>query len=250
MTALLALGGVAKSFGAVQSLVDVTFAIEDHGIVGLIGPNGAGKSTLINVLTGVYAPNSGTVYFAGRDIAALSTADRARIGLVRTFQRPHPILDLTCIEGVMVGGLCRGLSQAEARSEAHEKLELLGLANVADYSPRKLPTGHLKLLDFLRVLMLRPRLVLLDELMAGLSHNELEVVQGVIEQLAQTGITFLVVEHLMGVIRRLSRHLVVMDAGQIVTEGEPTTVIRDPRVVAAYLGDDVESGSGDGASHA
>jgi branched-chain amino acid transport system ATP-binding protein len=250
MTFLLELEGVAKSFGAVRSLVDVTFAIEDRGIVGLIGPNGAGKSTLINVLTGVYAPNAGVVRFAGRNLAELSTADRARIGLVRTFQRPHPFLDLTCIEGIMVGGLCRGLSPAEARREAHEKLKLLGLADVADASPRKLPTGQLKLLDFLRVLMLRPRLMLLDELMAGLSPNELEVVQGAIEHLARNGVTFLVIEHLMEVIRRLSHHLVVMDAGQIVTEGDPATVIRDPRVVAAYLGDEVEPALGTEAPNA
>jgi branched-chain amino acid transport system ATP-binding protein len=241
MTVLLDLDGVTKSFGAVRSLVDVTFAIEEHGIVGLIGPNGAGKSTLINVLTGVYAPNAGAVRFAGRNLAGLSTAERARTGLVRTFQRPTPILDLTCIEGVMVGGLCRGLSTAEARREAYEKLELLGLAEVADLSPRKLPTGHLKLLDFLRVLMLRPRLVLLDELMAGLSITELEVVQGAVEHLAENGVTFLVVEHLMDVIRRLSRHLVVMDAGQIVTEGEPAAVISDPRVIEAYLGAEGQS---------
>ena len=250
MTVLLELDGVAKSFGAVRSLVDVTFAVEDRGIVGLIGPNGAGKSTLINVLTGVYPPSAGIVQFAGRNLAGLSTAERARTGLVRTFQRPHPILDLTCIEGVMVGGLCRGLSAAEARREAREKLELLGLAEVAELSPRTLPTGHLKLLDFLRVLMLHPRLVLLDELMAGLSLTELEVVQSAVEQLARNGVTFLVVEHLMGVIRRLSQHLVVMDAGQIVTEGDPVTVIRDPRVVAAYLGDEAETAPGIEVSHA
>ncbi len=250
MTALLELTGITKSFGAVRSLVDVTFTIDDHGIVGLIGPNGAGKSTLINVLTGVYAPSAGSVRFAGRNLAGLSTAERARAGLVRTFQRPTPILDLTCIEGVMVGGLCRGLSVSGARREAREKLELLGLAEVADLSPRKLPTGHLKLLDFLRVLMLHPRLVLLDELMAGLSITELEVVQGAVEHLAGTGITFLVIEHLMDVIRRLSRHLVVMDAGQIVTEGELAAVISDPRVVEAYLGTDAENATAIEAFHA
>jgi branched-chain amino acid transport system ATP-binding protein len=250
MTVLLELEGVTKSFGAVRSLVDVTLAVEDHGIVGLIGPNGAGKSTLINVLTGVYAPNAGTVRFAGRNLAGLSTAERARTGLVRTFQRPTPILDLSCIEGVMVGGLCRGLSVAEARREARDKLQLLGLEGVAELSPRKLPTGHLKLLDFLRVLMLHPRLVLLDELMAGLSITELEVVQGTVEHLARNGVTFLVVEHLMDVIRRLSRHLVVMDAGQIVTEGEPVAVISDPRVVEAYLGAERESASSIEVFHA
>jgi branched-chain amino acid transport system permease protein len=250
MTVLLELDGVAKSFGAVRSLVDVTFAIEDHGIIGLIGPNGAGKSTLINVLTGVYDPSAGAVRFAGRNLAGLSTAERARIGLVRTFQRPHPILDLTCIEGIMVGGLCRGLSAAEARREARDKLKLLDLAEVAELSPRKLSTGHLKLLDFLRVLMLHPRLMLLDELMAGLSVTELEVVQGAVEHLARNGITFLVVEHLMGVIRRLSHHLVVMDAGQIVADGEPESVIRDPRVIAAYLGAEADTAPGIEVFHA
>jgi branched-chain amino acid transport system permease protein len=250
MTVLLELDGVAKSFGAVRSLVDVTFAIEGHGIIGLIGPNGAGKSTLINVLTGVYDPSAGAVRFAGRNLAGLSTAERARIGLVRTFQRPHPILDLTCIEGIMVGGLCRGLSAAEARREARDKLELLDLAEVAELSPRKLSTGHLKLLDFLRVLMLHPRLMLLDELMAGLSVTELEVVQGAVEHLARNGITFLVVEHLMGVIRRLSHHLVVMDAGQIVADGEPESVIRDPRVIAAYLGAEADTAPGIEVFHA
>ena len=238
MTALLEIDGVAKSFGAVRSLVDITFSVEDHSIVGLIGPNGAGKSTLINILTGVYAPDGGSVRFAGRILGRAGTAERARLGLVRTFQRPTPILDLSCIEGVMVGGLVRGLSVGKARSAALDILTSLGLREAADQSPRKLPTGHLKLLDFARVLMLAPRLVLLDELMAGLSFSELEVVLGTIERLADRGASFLVVEHLLDVIKRLSRRLVVMDAGIIVAAGEPNEVIRDPRVIEAYLGDE------------
>lgn len=250
MTRILQVEGIAKSFGAVRSLVDVTFSIESHGIVGLIGPNGAGKSTLINVLTGVYAPSAGKVHFSGRDLAGLSTAERARAGLVRTFQRPRPIFDLTCVEGVMVGGLCRGFSAAQAKREALEKMELLGMANIAEASPRKLATGVLKLLDFLRVLMLRPKLVLLDELMAGLSVAELGTVLRAIEHLMREGVQFLIIEHLMGVIRRLSQHLVVMDAGLIVTEGEPEAVIGDPRVVAAYLGDEVAASSRAESNHA
>ena len=239
MTALLEINGIAKSFGAVRSLVNITFSVEDHSIVGLIGPNGAGKSTLINILTGVYPPDGGSVRFAGRNLGRPGTAERARLGLVRTFQRPMPILDLSCVEGVMVGGLVRGLPAGKARSAALDILTSLGLREAADQSPRKLPTGHLKLLDFARVLMLAPRLVLLDELMAGLSFSELGVVLGTIERLADRGASFLVVEHLLDVIKRLSRRLVVMDAGIIVAAGEPNEVIRDPRVIEAYLGDEV-----------
>jgi branched-chain amino acid transport system ATP-binding protein len=243
MTAILEINGIAKSFGAVRSLVDVTFTIEDHSIVGLIGPNGAGKSTLINILTGVYPPDGGSVRFADRNLGRSGTAERARLGLVRTFQRPTPILDLSCIEGVMVGGLVRGLSVGNARQEALDILTSLGLREQADQSPRKLPTGHLKLLDFARVLMLAPRLVLLDEMMAGLSFSELDVVIGTIERLADRGASFLVVEHLLDVIKRLSRRLVVMDAGIIVAAGEPNEVIRDPRVIEAYLGDETVAAS-------
>ena len=155
-----------------------------------------------------------------RDIGALPTAERARIGLVRTFQRPAPITDLSCIEGVMLGGLVRGLSIAEARREADSKLELLGLADVAGQPPRKLPTGRLKLLDFARVLMLHPTLVLLDELMASACRPaSLDTVLRAIEALADEGVHFVVIEHLMDVIKRLSRHLIVMDAGRIVAAG-------------------------------
>jgi branched-chain amino acid transport system permease protein len=138
----------------------------------------------------------------------------------------------------MVGALVRGLGIAEAREEAQAKLSLLGLAGVANQSPRKLPTGHLKLLDLARVLLLRPKLVLLDELMAGLSIGELETVLGAIELLSSEGVSFLVIEHLMEVINRLSRHLIVMDAGRVVTEGMPADVICDPHVIAAYLGEE------------
>ena len=241
MGALLEIRSVSKAFGAVRSLSDVSLRVEERSIVGLIGPNGAGKSTLINVLTGVYAPDSGAVTFAGRDLGGLSTADRARLGLVRTFQRPAPILDLSCLDGVAVGGLVRGLPIAEARRRALDILADLGLRDAAHETPLKLPTGYLKLLDFARMLMLAPRLVLLDELMAGLSHREIETALAAIECRAEQGVSFLVVEHLLDVINRLSRRLVVLDAGVVVAEGEPATVMLGPRVREAYLGDEVDT---------
>jgi branched-chain amino acid transport system ATP-binding protein len=240
MTALLEVVKATKLFGAVRSLSEVTFSVGEREILGVIGPNGAGKSTLINVLTGVYAPSSGMVRFAGQDISNLPTAERARLGLVRTFQRPSPIADLSCAEGVMVGGLVRGMSISEARRQATAKLRLLGLEKIAERSPRTLPTGHLKLLDLARVLMLAPKLVLLDELMAGLSLVELDIVLRAIETLAEEGTSFVVIEHLMEVIKRLSHRLIVMDAGQIVATGAPATVIRDPQVVLAYLGEEAQ----------
>jgi branched-chain amino acid transport system ATP-binding protein len=242
--ALLEIRGVSKAFGAVRSLSDVSLRVEERSIVGLIGPNGAGKSTLINVLTGVYAPDSGTVTFAGRDLGGVSTADRARLGLVRTFQRPAPILDLSCLDGVTVGGLVRGLRIAEARRRALDILADLGLRDAAHEAPLKLPTGYLKLLDFARMLMLAPRLVLLDELMAGLSHREIETALAAIERRLEQGVSFLVVEHLLDVINRLSRRLVVLDAGVVVAEGEPATVIMGPRVIEAYLGDEADAAAG------
>lgn len=236
MSGLLEICGVSKSFGAVRSLREVTLEVAQGGIVGLIGPNGAGKSTLVNVISGVYRLDEGTLRFDGRELKRASTAKRARMGLVRTFQRPAPMHSLTCVEGVMIGGLTRGLSLGPARVEALRVMTLLGLDQVAGRVPRTLTTGQLKLIDLARVLMLKPKLVLLDELMSGLSREESDKAQSAVEHLASDGTTFVVIEHLMDVVRRLSRLLAVMDTGRLIAQGETDTVMRDPRVVEAYLG--------------
>ncbi len=236
MTALLEASGLSKAFDAVRGLDDVSFSVEEGLIVGLIGPNGAGKSTLVNVVSGAYRQDRGTARFAGRDLGHASTSSRARAGLVRTFQRPTPIPTLSCVDGVAIGALCRGLSVRAARDEAEAVLDRLGLSQHAGDNPRALSTGQLKLLDLARVLTLHPRLVLLDELMSGLSASEAEVAQSAVESLCRDGITFLVIEHLLQVIRRLSRQLIVMDAGRIIAEGKPDEVIRQPRVIEAYVG--------------
>ena len=159
MTHLLELQQVSKAFGGVRVLNDIDLSIEPGGIVGLIGPNGAGKSTLVNVLAGVYHADRGKLRFRGRDMRRLSAADRARMGLVRTFQRAKPIFDLTCIDSVVIGGLSRGLSVRAARTEALSVLGLLGLGDHANDSPAVLSAAVLKLLDLARVLMLHPSMV-------------------------------------------------------------------------------------------
>lgn len=238
--ALLQVSGVSKSFGAVLSLDAITLEVSQGSVLGLIGPNGAGKSTLVNIISGAYSLESGAVRFDGVQLKRTSTAQRARLGLVRTFQRPTPIHGVNCLESVVIGGLTKGLSMEPAKKEALRIMTLLGLGEVAGRTSQTLTTGQLKLIDFARVLMLAPKLVLLDELMSGLSSEESDVAQRAVEELSSDGMTFIVIEHLMDVVRRLSHHLAVMDAGRLIATGEFDALMHDPRVIGAYLGHEGE----------
>lgn len=237
--ALLALESLSKSFGAVKSVDAFSASVEPGHVLGLIGPNGAGKSTVVNLVSGVYTLDFGTVHFGGRRIDGLSTAARARLGIVRTFQRPVPMHELTVIEGVMIGGLTVGLSVPSARKRAEEILGQLGLDAEINRFPRSLTAGQLKLVDLARVLTVRPQLVLLDELMSGLSASEMHYAYVAIESLVQSGVAFVVIEHLLQVVRRLSQTIVVMETGQIIAKGTYAQVMSDPHVAQAYLGTEV-----------
>ncbi len=244
MTPLLSISHVSKSFGAVRSLDDINLDVASSGVLGLIGPNGAGKSTLVNVVSGAYSLETGSLSFGGHDLKRTSTAHRARLGLVRTFQKPTPVHDISSMESVTIGGLTAGMSMTKARQEALRIMGMLGLGEIAGQEARTLTTGQLKLVDLARVLLLQPKLVLLDELMSGLSKEESDVALAAIEELVSRGISFVVIEHLMDVVRRLSHHLAVMDAGRLIATGDFETLMRDPRVIEAYLGQEA------GESHA
>ena len=236
MTALLQARGVVKRFGGLVAVNDVTFDVSAGELVSIIGPNGAGKTTLFNLLTGQLAPSAGAVLFDGQDISRLSPNRRARLGLGRTFQISQTLTSLTVIENVMVGAFLhrRGLRRAAERAE--EILHLVGLHARAGTRAGILTLSERRRLEVARALALDPRIVLLDEVMAGLNPTEVEDVVGLVEKLHREGHTFLVIEHNLKVVRRFSRRVIVIERGAKLAEGTAEEVLGDPRVVEAYIG--------------
>jgi branched-chain amino acid transport system permease protein len=236
---LLAVDAVSKSFGGLRAVESVGFKVECGQIIGIIGPNGSGKTTLLNVLSGALAPSSGTIRFAGTVINSLPAHRIARLGLARTFQLVRVMPDLTAAENVATAALFRAAPMKAG--EAHERIQKL-LALVGLGAAGETPAGDLtyidqKRLELARALALEPRLVLLDEWLAGLNPSELETGIALIAQLRDSGLTIIMVEHVMDAIRALCGHCIVMNAGSVIAEGSPEQVLADPRVVAAYLGD-------------
>ena len=237
MTApLLQARRVSKRFGGLVAVNDVTFDVAPGELVSIIGPNGAGKTTLFNLLTGQLAPSGGEVLFDGRDISRLSPNGRATLGLGRTFQISQTLTSLSVIENVMVGAFLhrRGLRQAAKRAE--EVLDLVGLHGRAGTRAGVLTLSERRRLEVARALALDPRIVLLDEVMAGLNPTEVEEVVALVEKLHGDGHTFLVIEHNLKVVRRFSRRVIVIERGAKLAEGTADEVLGDPRVVEAYIG--------------
>ncbi|WP_028136483.1 branched-chain amino acid ABC transporter ATP-binding protein/permease [Bradyrhizobium japonicum] len=238
-TPLLAVDGVSKSFGGLRAVDGVSFAIAPGEIVGIIGPNGSGKTTLLNTLSGALKPSSGTIRLAGTLLNGLPAHQIARLGLARTFQLVRIMPDLTVAENVAAARLFSAAPGLSTGSEAEaELLDLVGLGAM-----REAPAGELtyidqKRLELARALALQPRLVLLDEWLAGLNPSELETGIALIAKLRERGLTVIMVEHVMDAIRALCGHCVVMNAGKVIARGTPDAVLSDPKVVAAYLGDD------------
>jgi branched-chain amino acid transport system ATP-binding protein len=235
---ILELSGVTKRFGGLTAVSDVSVTVPAGELLGIIGPNGAGKTTLFNVISGYYRPEAGRIVFAGRDVTGLAPHEICRLGLTRTFQLVKPFGNLSVIDNVMIGALTRLPTVSSARLEAERVVEACGLASHAGSHARALPIGLRKRLEVARALATRPRLILLDEVMAGLNPTELGAMIELIRRLHGDGLTVIVIEHIMAAMMRLARRIVVLHHGETIAAGAPAEITQDRRVVDAYLGEE------------
>jgi len=237
MNTILEVRGVSKRFGGLVAVSDVSFSIDEGEIVGLIGPNGAGKTTLFNVVNGVYKASQGTITFAGKDITRCSPDQVVHLGLARTHQIVKPLNDLTVLDNVTVGA-CFGreyLDMGAARKVASEVLQRVGLERT-DMMARSLTIAGKKRLEIARALAAKPKLLLLDEVLAGLNPTEVAAMIELVRKIRDSGISVLMIEHLMQAIMSLSDRIVVLNLGRKLAEGKPDEVVHNSDVVEAYLG--------------
>jgi branched-chain amino acid transport system ATP-binding protein len=233
---LLEADNVSKAFGSFLAVSGTSLSIAEGEIVGLIGPNGAGKSTFFNCLTGDMPPTGGRILFDNADLTFASAEVHARAGIGRTFQVPATFEDMTVLDNVMVGAFLRRPARAAARARAEEILELTGLAAQADQPARTLGTPGRKRLEIARVLATGPRLMLLDEALAGLTPSELQQAIALVRRIHGMGITLVIVEHIMEVIMTLAQRVLVFHQGHVIAQGRPEDVVKDAAVIEAYIG--------------
>jgi branched-chain amino acid transport system ATP-binding protein len=238
MAEVLQLQNVARRFGGLQAVQNLSLSIGSGEILGLIGPNGAGKTTLVNVITGVHRASSGRVIFEGRDITRLAPYQTARIGIARTFQIVQPFPELTVLDNVAAAALFsqKGMSPAQARESAAAQLAFVGLDKQMDQHAYSLTLAMRKRLELAKAVAMKPRLLFLDEVNAGLNSAEVEHAMVLIRELAGRGITIVLIEHLMQVVMNVCSRVVVLQNGALIADGSPQQVVNDPLVVAAYLG--------------
>jgi branched-chain amino acid transport system ATP-binding protein len=235
---MLELDAVTKRFGGLTAVREVSLRAGPGEIVGIIGPNGAGKTTLFNVISGFFAPDEGRVLLDGRDVSRMPAHEICALGLCRTFQIVKPFGNLSVEDNVMIGALTRLTSVSAAREEARRVVALCRLEPFAASAARSLPIGLRKRLEVARALATRPRLLLLDEVMAGLNATELGEMITLIRSLHGEGVGLIIIEHIMAAMMRLAQRIVVLHHGEKIAEGTPESIASDRRVVDAYLGEE------------
>jgi branched-chain amino acid transport system ATP-binding protein len=230
--------GIAKRFGGLSVLADVSFEVHDGTILGLIGPNGAGKTTLFNIVTGFVSPNAGAVRFNSQDITRLAPERRAGLGIARTFQIVKPFDRLSVLENVMVGAFAIERHAVAARRRALAALDRVGLAAVGQVPPSSLTLPDRKRMELARCIAMQPKLLLLDEVMCGLNPIEMADMLALLNGIRRNdGLTLIIVEHIMDVMIELADDVIVLAGGRLISRGEPSTVLSDAKVVEAYLGE-------------
>jgi branched-chain amino acid transport system ATP-binding protein len=234
--AFLDVRSASKHFGGLRAVDDVSFTVAPGEIVSIIGPNGAGKTTLFNLLTGQLAPTSGSVSFKSRDIGKLKPNDRARLGFGRTFQISQTLTSMSVLENGMVGAFLHHRALKDAAAKSWQALEMVGLSARASVKAGELTLGERRRLEVARALAMEPEILLLDEVMAGLNQTEVQEIINLVHRLNGAGMTFLVIEHNLKVVRAFARRVIVLNRGQLLAEGTATDVLANPNVIQAYVG--------------
>jgi branched-chain amino acid transport system ATP-binding protein len=236
MADALIIRNLNKRFGGLSAVQDVSFTVRENETLALIGPNGAGKTTTFNLIMGFHRLDSGSVTAFGREIAGLRPHDVCALGLARTFQVAKPFGGMTVLANVMTGAFLRDKSPDTARGKAREAIDFVGLSARESAPARELTTIDQRRLEMARALATQPKLLLLDEVMAGLNPSEIDQAVALVGKLSGRGLTIVIVEHVMRAIMAVARHIVVLDHGQKIAEGSPKEIAENPEVIRAYLG--------------